>query len=249
MCNMQIPGVFFALKKGKRHLLSNKIKIVDKGAKKMYQKTVDCILEEKIVVIVRGVERKDLIPLAEAIYDGGIRLMELTYSADKSIADEEIADRIRELSQHFAGRMLFGAGTVLSTEQVELTKQAGGAFIISPDMCPAVIRKTKELGMVSMPGAVTPTEIRMAHDAGADFVKVFPATNLGPSYFKAVTAPLSHIRLTAVGGVNEENLKDYLAAGACGVGLGANIVDKKKIADGDFQGITELAKRYVSLVK
>lgn len=215
----------------------------------MYQKTIDMILEEKIIVIVRGVERCDLIPLAEAMYAGGIRLMELTYSADKSVSDEEMADRIRELCEHFEGRMLIGAGTVLTTSQVELTKKAGGSFIISPDMCPEVIRKTKELGMVSMPGAVTPTEIRMAHDAGADFVKIFPATNLGPSYFKAVTAPLSHIRLTAVGGVREENLKDYLAAGACGVGLGANIVDKKKIEAGDFEGITELAKRYVSLVK
>ncbi len=215
----------------------------------MRNQTIETILQEKIVVIVRGVERKDLIPLAQAMYDGGIRLLELTYSADGSVPDEENADRIRMLVEHFQGKMLIGAGTVLTEKQVELTKKAGGLFIISPDMCPEVILRTRELDLVSMPGAVTPTEIQTAHKAGADFVKIFPATNLGPAYFKAVKAPLSHIRLMAVGGVKEDNLQSYLASGACGVGLGANIVDKSLIAKGDFAGITALAERYTALVK
>lgn len=97
------------------------------------------------------------------MYDGGIRLLEITYSADGSISDEKNAENIEMLSKHFEGRMFIGAGTVLTEKQVELTKKAGGSFIISPDTNKAVIEKTLELGMVSMPGALTPTEIQNAH--------------------------------------------------------------------------------------
>ena len=103
--------------------------------------------------------------------------------------------------------------------------------------------------MVSMPGAYTPSEIQLAHTSGADFVKIFPAVSLGPEYIKAVKAPLSHIKLLAVGGIDENNIKSYLKAGACGFGIGSNIVDKKLIDNNDFKGITELAKRYVAAVQ
>lgn len=103
--------------------------------------------------------------------------------------------------------------------------------------------------MVSMPVAVTPTEVQLAHTYGASFVKLFPAGDLGPGYVKAVKAPLSHIKLTAVGGIDETNIPAYLKAGASGFGIGTNIVDKKLIAANDFDGIRELAKRYVALVK
>ena len=107
---------------------------------------------------------------------------------------------------------------------------AGGRFIISPDTNVSVIQKTRELGLVSMTGALNPTEIQTAHLAGADFVKLFPVTSLGADYVKAVKAPLSHVKFLAVGGVNTENMSDYLKAGVCGFGLGSNIVDKKLIA-------------------
>ena len=153
------------------------------------------------------------------------------------------------LAEHFADRMYIGAGTVLTPYQVELTKKAGGRFIISPDCFEDVIKKTTELEMVSMPGALTPTEAQSAARAGADFVKLFPISDLGPAYFKAIKAPLSHIKFIAVGGVNEDNIQEYLDAGVCGFGLGSNIINKKMIAENDYTGITELAKKYVAKVK
>lgn len=215
----------------------------------MREDVIKRIEEEKIIVIVRGVESEKLIPLAEALYDGGIRLLEVTYSANGKVSDAQTADNIKMLAEHFEGRMYIGAGTVLTKEQVELTHKAGGTFIISPDTCAEVIEKTRELGMVSMPGALTPSEIQSAHKSGADFVKMFPITNMGIGYVKAVLAPLSHIKLLAVGGIDENNMADYLKAGVCGFGVGSNIIDKKALANGDFASITELAKKYVSEVK
>lgn len=207
------------------------------------------IKKEKIIVIVRGVTGAKLIPLAQAMYDGGIRLLEITYSADKSVSDEETAANIRALKNHFDEKMRIGAGTVLNEKQVELTKEAGGEFIISPDTVPSVIKKTKELNMISMPGALTPSEITLAHNSGADFVKVFPAVMLGTDYIKAVKAPLSHINLLAVGGVNVGNMEEYFNAGVCGFGIGSNIVDKKLLADNNYEEITELARKYVSVIQ
>ena len=215
----------------------------------MREQIIQTVESEKIIVIVRGVEREKLIPLAEAMYEGGIRLLEITYSANGKVSDEDTAENIRILAEHFAGRMYIGAGTVLTEKQVELTAKAGGKFIISPDTCPQVIEKTKSLGLVSMPGALTPSEMQIAHRSGADFIKLFPVTSLGSSYVKAVKAPLSHLKLLAVGGVDENNIAEYLKAGINGFGLGSNIIDKKKIAENDWSGITELAKKYVSLVK
>lgn len=144
----------------------------------MNKEIIEQIQREKIIVIVRGVESEKLIPLAQSIYAGGIHFLEITYSANGSVSDEETAQNIRMLTTHFKGRMHIGAGTVLTEKQVELTHQAGGEFIISPDTNPEVIKKTKSLGMISMPGALTPTEVQTAHRNGADFVKLFPVTNL-----------------------------------------------------------------------
>ncbi len=206
------------------------------------------ILDNKIIAILRGVEREKLIPLAEALYAGGVRLMEVTYNAKGTPSDEETAESIRLLAEHMAGKMQVGAGTVLNERQVALTKAAGGRFIISPSVDEAVIVKTVKEGLVSIPGALTPTEIVAAHKAGADFVKLFPVSNLGAPYIKAVSAPLSHIKLLAVGGVTPENMAEYFAAGAVGFGIGANIVDKKLLAVNDYVGITALAAKYVRAV-
>ncbi len=213
----------------------------------MRNEVIKWVENEKIVVIIRGVAKDKLIPLAEAMYDGGIRLLEVTYSANGAVSDEDTAANIKMLAEHFEGRMFIGAGTVLTEKQVELTKEAGGKFIISPDTNPDVIRKTRELGMVSMPGALTPSEITAADRAGADFVKLFPITNMGTDYVKAIKAPLSHVKLLAVGGVDENNMADYYKAGACGFGIGSNIVNKKLIDANDFAAITELAKKYTSV--
>lgn len=210
----------------------------------MKESIIKIIEEEKIITIVRGVAREKLIPLAQAMYDGGIRLIECTYDANAEISDEEIASNIEMLVNHFGDKMVVGAGTVLTEKQVELTKKAGGKFIISPDTNADVIKKTNELGLVSVPGALTPTEIAAASRFGADFVKVFPVGIIGSDYIKDVRAPLSNVRLLAVGGVDENNMNEFFEAGAYGIGIGSGIVKKELIASDDFDGITELAKKY-----
>lgn len=212
----------------------------------MKNQVIDRILTEKIVVIVRGIDSQKIIPLAESMYEGGIRALEITYNASNMEENAQVAGNIKKLTEHFGDKMVIGAGTVLTTEQVELTKAAGGAFIISPNVNKKVIERTCELDMVSIPGALTPTESVDAHEAGADFVKLFPITSLGSSYVKAMKAPLSHIRFLGVGGIDENNMQEYLKAGVCGFGVGSNIVNKKLLDNEDYAAITELARMYTS---
>ena len=214
----------------------------------MRESIIKAVENEKIVVIVRGVKREKLIPLAEAMYNGGIRLMELTYDLTGKIRDSETADRIAMLADHFAGRMMIGAGTVVNEEQVILTAKAGGGFIISPDTYRSVIEKTRERSLVSRPGALTPTEVQSAHRFGADFVKLFPVSNLGIEYVKAIKAPLSNIKLLAVGGITLDSMGDYLRAGISGFGIGSNIIDKVALEAGDFDKISDLARKYKEAV-
>ena len=213
------------------------------------QEIIARVEAEKLIAIVRGIKKEYLVDTAEAMYAGGVRLLEITYSANGAIPDEETADGIRLLKTHFGDRMAIGAGTVLTTRQVELTAAAGGEFIISPDVNEDVIRKTVALGLVSMPGALTPTEVQTAHRAGADFVKLFPITSLGVPYVKAIRAPLSHVKLLAVGGVDEHNMGDYLRAGIAGFGIGSSIVNKTMIESGDFAGVTALAKAFTDALE
>ncbi len=212
------------------------------------QEMIKIIEESKIIVIIRGVQKEKLIPLAEAMYEGGIRVLECTYDASGRTSDEETAQIIKMLAEHFDKKMLIGAGTVIAKKQVELTKKAGGKFIISPDTNTEVIKATKALGLISIPGALTPTEARAASLAGADFVKLFPVDLFGPKYIKTLSAPLSNIRFLAVNGITAENMKDYLDAGAVGVGVGSGIVNKKLIEENRFEEITNLARKYTKNV-
>jgi len=207
------------------------------------------VLEKKIVAIVRGVYGEDCLNLAKALYAGGIEMMEVTFDQSKPESLDRTSNTVKLLVENMGDKMIFGAGTVTSLEMLELAKNAGARFIVSPDTNEEVIRQTVADGLVSMPGALTPTEIMTAHRCGADFVKVFPTANLGASYLKAVCAPLNHIRMLAVGGVNEKNIAEFLAAGACGAGVGGNLVNKTWIANGEFDKITALAKEFMENVK
>lgn len=215
----------------------------------MKQQILDAILSSKLVAILRGVPDEQLIPLLEALYHGGVRLAEITFDAKGIIPPEKTAQQIARSSAHFQGRMHIGAGTVLTVQQADLAVDAGAGFLISPNVDEAVIRTAVRRGVVSMPGAVTPTEAVNAVKAGADLVKIFPSDNLGPKYFKAICAPLSHIKFIAVGGVDHLNVGDFLKAGAVGVGVGSNIVNKEMLKKGDYAGITALAKTYVEAIE
>ena len=175
-------------------------------------------------------------------------MMEITYDQRNPDSWETTAASIGKIAKAFEGRMLVGAGTVTTTHMVELTHKAGGLFIISPNVNTDVIRRTRELGMVSMPGALTPTDVVTAWEAGADIVKLFPISTFGPGYLKAIKAPLSHIPMMAVGGINEKNIAEYLAAGAIGVGVGGNLANKTWIDAGEYHKITEVAKAMVAAI-
>lgn len=156
---------------------------------------------------------------------------------------------IRSIHDALEGKVYVGAGTVLTREQVDLAKEAGALYIITPSTNPDVIRYAKEQGLVTMPGAMTPSEVVEAYEAGADFVKIFPVGNLGAAYIKAVKAPLSHIPILAVGGVNEKNIAEFLRMGAVGAGVGGNLVNTQWIKNGEFDKITALAEEFVKNAK
>ena len=215
----------------------------------MRETVIQWIESEKIIAIVRGVDPEQCRAVAKALYAGGIRLMEITYDQKHPESWQATADAIGSLAKEYEGRMFVGAGTVTCPELVEMTAKAGGSFIISPDTNETVIRKTRELGLVSMPGAMTPSEIQSAHRAGADFVKLFPIGVLGTVYLKAVKAPLSHIKMTAVGGVNEENAAEFLKAGAVGLGVGGNLAKKTWIEAKEYDKLTAAAKSLVEAVR
>lgn len=209
---------------------------------------IDAISKHKLVAILRAVPEDQLIDLLEALYDGGVRLAEITFDAKGVTPAEATAAQIAKACSHFGSRMHIGAGTVLSVRQAELAIEAGAKFLISPNVDQAVIRCAKAHGVVSMPGALTPTEAVNAVNMGADFVKIFPSDTMGPKYFKAICAPLSHIKFIAVGGVDHLNVQDFLKAGAVGVGVGSNIVNKEMLKNKDYAGITELARLYVEAI-
>lgn len=204
---------------------------------------LEAIYKGKIIAIVRGIPRSSIADTAQALLDGGIHMMEITFDQSGARGIEETADSIRLLSEQFPREILLGAGTVLTPEQVQLAYDCGAAYIISPNVDVNVIKKTKELGLVSIPGAFTPSEIEAAHKAGADIVKLFPAGLLGISYIKAVRGPLCHIPVTAVGGIDENNIASFFDAGVCGVGIGGNLVNRQAVSAGNFRAVVEMAGR------
>ena len=210
---------------------------------------LEIVKEKKIIAIVRGLEPSCMVRLGHALDEGGIAMMEVTYNQSAPETWGGTAAAIEALAGEFGERLTVGAGTVIRPEQVSLTYNAGGRYLVTPATQPEIIRMGKALGLGLFPGAFSPTEILAAYDAGADGVKVFPASALGPSYIKAVRAPLSHIPLLAVGGINEKNAADYLRAGCVGLGIGGSLVNKQWIADGEWDKITALAKEYVKAVQ
>lgn len=208
---------------------------------------VEYIEQNKIICICRRIYGEDLLKLAHALYDGGIRLMEVTFDQDDPDCIQKTGDAIRLLCREFGDKMHFGAGTVLNIQQVEAARDAGAEYIISPNTKLPVIQRTKELGLVSIPGAMTPTEIIDAHEAGADFVKLFPTVRLGLAYFKDIRGPINNVKFIATGGLTEDNLKDYLDLGMVGAGISGRLVDKELRQKGDYAQLTERARTFMEI--
>jgi 2-dehydro-3-deoxyphosphogluconate aldolase/(4S)-4-hydroxy-2-oxoglutarate aldolase len=196
--------------------------------------------EEKIVAIIRGAAPQHIDATADALVNGGIRLLEVTLNTENAL---QAISRWRE---RFAGQVYLGAGTVLDVDMAQQSLDAGAQFLISPNLDEDVVRLGKDNGVDVWPGVMTPTEIVRAWKAGANAVKVFPSATLGPKYFKEVRGPLSQIPFIATGGINLENMMGFLRAGAVAVGVGGSLVDKNLIESGRFGELTELTRRYVA---
>ena len=212
----------------------------------MAQSVLERIYEEKIIAIVRGIPSGKIAALAQALAEGGVSCIEVTFDQTNP---EETLTSLRTIKSELGDRICLGAGTVMTVEQVEQAAQAGAEYMISPNVDEAVIRATKALGKVSIPGAMTPTETAFAYQCGADIVKLFPAGLLGPAYIKAVKAPLKHIPVSAVGNSTIENCADFIQAGAVGVGVGGNLVSALLVNEGCFSQITATARAYREKLK
>jgi 2-dehydro-3-deoxyphosphogluconate aldolase/(4S)-4-hydroxy-2-oxoglutarate aldolase len=199
------------------------------------------ILAHKIIAIIRGANPDDVLKIAEALYAGGIRILEITMnSADPLSVIKEVKDKMGD-------RMIIGAGTVLDAESARKAVEAGASFLLSPIVDMEVIHTAKSLGVINIPGAYTATEIYQAYKNGADIVKVFPA--ISPSYLKDIAGPLPQIPLLPTGGVTLENIRDFKHAGAVGFGIGSSLVNtKEEITEKYLLQLTAKAQQFVQAV-
>jgi 2-dehydro-3-deoxyphosphogluconate aldolase/(4S)-4-hydroxy-2-oxoglutarate aldolase len=204
---------------------------------------LDCILACGVVAVMRAPSGELLTDVAEALLAGGVEAIEITFTVPKAHRVlEQVADRLGD-------KIVLGAGTVLDSETARTAILAGARFIVGPSVNLDVIRLCRRYSCPVMPGALTPTEIVTAWEAGADVVKIFPSELTGPGYLKAVRAPLPQIRMMPTGGVNLKTAAEFIKAGACALGIGGSLVDPAAIASKDFTKITELARQYVQIVK
>ncbi|PYI56638.1 bifunctional 4-hydroxy-2-oxoglutarate aldolase/2-dehydro-3-deoxy-phosphogluconate aldolase [Paenibacillus flagellatus] len=197
------------------------------------------IRRTRIVAIVRGVREDDVEPLAEALLSGGVTVMEVTLNTPGA------PGMIGRLQRAFGDRMFIGAGTVLDEADLQVALDAGASFVVTPNVDEAVIRRCAEADVPVFPGAMTPTEIVRAWKAGATAVKLFPSASLGQGYIKELQGPLSHIPMIAVGGVDADNIAEFMRIGCYAVGIGGSVINRKEIEAGRFDLIRERAARLV----
>jgi 2-dehydro-3-deoxyphosphogluconate aldolase / (4S)-4-hydroxy-2-oxoglutarate aldolase len=197
----------------------------------------------RIVAIVRGVEEQHITAVAEALYQGGVTVMEITLNTPGALR------MIEKLQRTLGDRMFIGAGTVLDLNDAKQAVSAGASFIVTPNTDVDAISWCKEQQVPMFPGALTPTEIVTAWKAGATAVKIFPSSSIGIAYIKELMGPLSHIPMMAVGGVNEDNIRQFLEIGCYGLGIGGSLINLKEIKAGNFGWITDKAARLIAGTK
>lgn len=201
------------------------------------------LLSSGVVGIIRANDSSRLVDVAKALLAGGVDCLEVTFTVPKAHRVlEQVADALGD-------QVLLGAGTVLDPETCRTAILSGAEFIVSPNTNLDVIAMCKRYTKLSLPGAMTPTEVVAAWQAGADFVKVFPCDVLGPAHIKALRGPLPQVRMIPTGGVTLETAADFIKAGASGLGIGSSLVEPKAIAAGDWGRIESLAKQYVEIVR
>jgi 2-dehydro-3-deoxyphosphogluconate aldolase/(4S)-4-hydroxy-2-oxoglutarate aldolase len=195
------------------------------------------------VAVLRLDSAERLAPVVHALLEGGIRAVEVTMTTRGAL------DALAACSAALGDSILLGAGTVLDSESAQRAVSAGARFVVSPILSPDVIRTCRRYDVVSIPGALSPTEIAAAWEAGADLVKVFPGGLLGPAYLRELHGPLPHLRLMTTGGVTIESAADFLAAGAAVVGVGGALVPRGPATRADYAAITDRARRLAAAVR
>ena len=201
------------------------------------------ILDGGIVAVVRTSSPEGAERAVEAVLNGGIRVVEVTFTVPGA------TDVIRRLAGTLGDDVVLGAGTVTSEERARAAIDAGATFIVAPNTDAETIRTAVSMDAVAIPGALTPTEVVAAVNAGADAVKIFPASTFGPLYITALRGPLPDVHYCPTGGVDLDNIPDYFAAGASMVGIGGNLVDKGLVADGNWAEITRRAQEFADAVQ
>ncbi len=200
------------------------------------------IKQTGIVAVMRAERGELLADVAEALLAGGVDVMEVTFTVPKA---QQVLEQV---AARLGDKILLGAGTVLDPETARIALLSGAEFIVSPTVNLEVIRLCRRYDKLVLPGAMTPTEVLAAWEAGADIVKVFPSDVTGPAYLKALRGPLPQVRLMPTGGVNLETAAAFLHAGAFALGVGGSLVDPKAVAIGDLARIEQLAKQFVAIV-
>ncbi len=201
------------------------------------------IMDSGVVAVIRMKDTNRLLKVIEAVRSGGIKCIEITMTVPGAV------DMIRQLSSAVPSDVLIGAGTVVDQETAEKVIEAGATFVVGPVLNLGVVSLCVKRGIAVMPGCYTPTEILAGWKAGADIIKVFPATSLRPKYFKDLRGPFPDIRLMPTGGVTIDNVGEWITAGACAVGIGSDLLDKKAIEEERYEVLTDRAARMVQNVK
>ncbi len=205
--------------------------------------TLSRIADSGVVAVLRGVEADQLIGIADALREGGVTAVEITADTPG------VAEKIGDVAGAFGDEVVVGTGTVLDGETARTTLLAGAEFVVSPSLHEDVIETCNRYGAVSAPGIMTPTEAIRGYEAGADFVKVFPATTVGPDHLAAMRGPLGQIPMMPTGGVAPDNAADYVDAGAFAVGAGGALVDYDAAARGEYETITDTAREFTQIVE
>ncbi|CCU78713.1 4-Hydroxy-2-oxoglutarate aldolase / 2-dehydro-3-deoxyphosphogluconate aldolase [Halanaerobium saccharolyticum subsp. saccharolyticum DSM 6643] len=204
---------------------------------------IKSIKDNKIIAIIRGVDNSNqALEVVQSLYEGGIKLVEVAFNTNNA---EKI---IESIDKKFGDSMHIGAGTVLDSETAKTAIQAGSDFILSPIVNKEMIHCCNRYGKVSIPGAATPTEVINAMNEGADLIKFFPAEASGVKYMKSLQGPLDHVEFIAVGGVNLNNINEFLNSGAVAVGIGSSLINNEDVKNNNYATITEKAKNFIEII-
>ena len=209
----------------------------------MKSEIINRLLDPGIIAVVRAQKTEQVLPLSEALLAGGVIAIEITMTTPNALA------AIREARQKLGERALIGVGTVLDINTCRGALEAGAEFVVTPVLRPEFVPIVHAADRPVMLGAYTPTEAQAAHEAGADFIKIFPADTFGPGFIKAIRAPLPHLRIVPTGGVDVHNVGDFFKAGCVALGVGGSLVSAKILQDANWPELTRKASEFVAAAR